>query len=868
MTDVNPGRTGMTPSEVALLGEREALQRLELLTTVSSLLDAAVDDYDEALDAVAEACVGEFADVCVIETISGDGRIRAVAYRATRNHGLTLPSPWTPVGRVMAPERRPVLAFDSEAAYKAAAEEAGSASEDSGVGGIDLGGDHPGPSSTVRQIMGRLGAQSMMSVPITASGVTLGWLVALMGPTRRGFRPSALRVASEVAGRIGTAMHSVMIRREMQATAREQTRTVRRLRRLAAAATNLAGAATTQAVLETACLEACAIHEARGAMAQWLKADGSTVRGSAGKVDIAAAERAFDAVTSGRVSRGPGWIAYPLPNTDPWQHGALVVFLADDMTGDDEPVLSSLASLIPVAFERALGTETALKHEARLRAVVDSSPVALIEVDRDGVVTSANKRAQELLGWSPNPGGWLLPDSLLDEVTALNGEVLETGEVVTRTAAVDGMELSLSGATLPPVHTTDGASVLVAGIDLTDIRRAERALIQAQRLDAMGQVAGRVAHDFNNLLTLIVGYASLLRRGIDDERQLEMIANIESASKRAATLTQQMLDMTRQRVDTGVVIDLGSAINGLDAVLARVAGPQVEMKIRASRNVIKVRLDPSEMEQIVLNLVINACDAMQREGEIEVSVQVAAPPATEVRELDLPPGPLALLTVRDTGPGMPPEVLARCLEPFFTTKDRGRGTGLGLPTVYGLVRERGGQLHIDSRVGEGTTFRIWLPLVRDAVVTASGEEDESWPPGRQVSGRVALVEDEDDLRSMAFEALTSIGLEVEAFANAEDALARINSAAANPETRFDAVVTDVILPHMSGIDLVKDLRRNDEGMPVVYMTGYTGDRDIPSGQRDPVIRKPYTPDQLRLRTAEVVGLGRVRARSGSRPPGP
>jgi signal transduction histidine kinase/CheY-like chemotaxis protein len=652
----------------------------------------------------------------------------------------------------------------------------------------------------------------------------------------------------------------------MQAAAREQTRTVRRLRRLAAAATNLAGAATTQAVLDTACLEACAIHEARGAMARWSKADGSMVRASAGDVDSVAADRAFDAVASGRVSRGAGWIAYPLPNTDPWQHGALVVFLSDDMTGDDEPVLSSLASLIPVAFERALGTEMALMHEARLRAVVDSSPVALIELDRAGFVTSANKRAQDLLNWPPHPGGWLLPADLRDPVDTLAAEVLETGLVINRTASADGRELSLSGARLPPVHHGESPSVLVAGVDLTDVRRAERALIQAQRLDAMGQVAGRVAHDFNNLLTLIIGYAAILRRGVEDERHLDMITNIEAASKRAATLTQQMLDMTRQRVDTGVVIDLGTAVSGLDAVLARVAGAGVQLRIRASRNVIKVRLDPSEMEQIVVNLVINACDAMDRQGQIEVGVQVAAPPPHEVTHYDLPNGPLALLTVRDDGPGMAPEVLSRCLEPFFTTKERGRGTGLGLPTVYGLVRERGGQLNVDSHLGEGTTIRIWLPLERDAVVTAGPEDDEAWPAARRVEGRILLVEDEDDLREMAVESLRSIGLQVEAFASAEEALARVREGAAVGAVEVDALVTDVILPQMSGIELVAALRQLDPGLPAVYMTGYTGSRDIPSEPGDPVVPKPYTPDQLRLRVADVVGLGRVRARSGSRLP--
>src|SRR5438270_2084820 len=748
MTDVNPGRTGMTPTEVAILGEKEALQRLELLTTISGLLNTAVYDYDEALEAVAEACVVDFADLCAIETAAPDGRMRVSAYRVGARHGLDLPPSWTPAGRVLAPYRRPALVF--------ATDQNATSEEDEPEGSE---GEIPA-SGAAGKILVRIGAQSLLAVPITANGAALGWFVAATGPNRRGFRPSALRVATEVSGRVGAAVHSVTIRKEMQATAREQTRTVLRLRRLAAAATNLAGAGTTHSVLETACMEACAIHEARGAMARWSKADGSTVRAAAGSVDEAAAERAFHAATSGRMSRGPGWIAYPLPVTDPWEHGALVVFLSGDMSGDEEPVLSSLASLIPVAFERALGTETALKHEARLRAVVDASPIALFEVGTAGEVTSANKRAEDLFGWSPTPDRWLLPEPLRAEVADLAEEVTRAGQVVTRTVSVGERELSLSGARLPAV-TSEAASVLVAGIDLSDIRRAERALIQAQRLDAMGQVAGRVAHDFNNLLTLIVGYASILRRGISDPNQLDMIGNIEAASKRAATLTQQMLDMTHQRVDTGVVIDLGTAVAGLDAVLARIAGPQVDLQIRASRNVIKVRLDPSEMEQIVVNLVINACDAMNSKGHVEVTVQVVAPPPDEVKDLGLPSGPLALLTVRDDGPGMPPEVLARCLEPFFTTKERGQGTGLGLPTVCGLVQERGGQIQVDSVVGSGTTIRIWLPLVRDAIVTAGADDAETWPSQRRITGRVALVEDEEDLLEMAFQALTSIGLEVE-----------------------------------------------------------------------------------------------------------
>ncbi|MDE3206502.1 MAG: response regulator [Acidobacteriota bacterium] len=864
MTELSASRSGMTASEATRLSGQEAMQRLELLATVSQILDQSTGGFSAALDAVAEVCVTDFADLLVIETISHDGGVETASQRTSARHGLTLEPRWTPIGASVAPERRPLLVFrpSSDSPRESADKAPVPTGADGEPGRV---APKPGLAAGLR-VLDQVGAQSMVVVPIKGAGIVLGWLVAATGPNRRGFRPSALRVASELAGRVGSAMYAVTVRREMEAAAREQSRTVRRLRRLAAAATNLAGAATTQAVLDTACLEACAIHDAQGAMARWSKADGSTVAASSGQVDRSAAERAFEAVTSGQVARGEGWIAYPLPNTDPWQHGALVVFVSDDMPGEDEPVLSSLASLIPIAFERALGTETALKHEARLRAVVDSSPVALLELDQDGTVASANKRAQALLGWPPDRSGWTLPGDLGDALGALAAEVIESGSLVSRTASAAGRELSLSGARLPPINHSDSSSVLIAGVDLTDIRQAERALIQAQRLDAMGQVAGRVAHDFNNVLTLIIGYASILRKGMGDERQIELITSIEEASRRAATLTQQMLDMTRQRVDTGAVTDLGSAVGGLDAVLARVAGSGVALHIGSGPGPINVRLDPSEIEQIVVNLVINACDAMNRQGRIDVRASTVSPPPEVVREHELPEGTLALLRVTDDGPGMAAEVLSRCVEPFFTTKERGRGTGLGLSTVYGLVKDRGGQMHIDSQVGAGTAISIWLPLQPGPAATAMRADDDRWPEAQTVEGRVVLVEDEDDLRAIAVESLRAIGLDVEAFASAEAALAVLGGPPPGAQADLDVLVTDVMLPQMSGIELVAALRRMDPGAPVIYTTGYTGSQGIPSRPGDPVLTKPYTPDQLRLKVAEVVRAGRLRARSGTRLP--
>jgi PAS domain S-box-containing protein len=809
----------MSPADIAVLGEREALQRLELLAMTSRILDTALDDYDEAMRQVAEACVVEFADLCAIEVIGPGGQIRCAAYVFRDNSALTVPAEWSPVGRLAAPDRASVLAFSNSGGSPAA--------------------------QSVRQ---HLAAQSMIVAPIIGGGLTLGWLVAATGPDRRGFRPSALRVGSEVASRLATAMQRVILHREMQASVREQGRTVRRLRRLAAAATNLAGADTPQAVLDIACVEACVIHEADGAVARWAKGDGTLVTASSGQVDLAVAETAFDAVASRRAARGAGWVAYPLPNSDPWQQAALVVFVGDEFAADEELVLSSLASLIPVAFERALGTEAALSHEARLRAVVETSPVALIGLDAAGQVNMANRSAQDLFGWADPIGSYVEP-SLRASLTELTATVLDTRSVVNRSVTSKNVELSLSAAPLPGAAPGEPPSVIVAGVDLTDIRRAERALVQAQRLEAMGQVAGRVAHDFNNLLTLIIGYADLLRRGIDDPKQHMLIENIEAATQRAAALTQQMLDMTRQKVDSGVVIDLGSHLTQLDAVLARLAGPKVDLRISAPPDVIKVRLDPSEMEQIVVNLVLNACDAMDGVGRVDVTVELDEPTVVARRKMGLPPEPLALLIIADDGPGMSEEVLARCLEPFFTTKGRGRGSGLGLPTVYGLVKERGGHLEIDSQPGAGTAICIWLPVYADAALTESAEGDESWPADRRLAGRVLLVEDEDELRDMAARTLTSIGLTVVSAASAELALEALDGT-----SPFDALVTDVILPGLSGVQLAALATAQVPDLPVMYVTAYPGGANGAIVPEDGhfILRKPYRPDTLRIKVAELL----------------
>ncbi len=850
MDEVPDGGTDV----VTALGEREAVQRLELLTSVSGILDTALDDYEPAVAGMAAACVPDFADLCVVEVIGPDGRIRTAAHRTAPGSALEPSGEWVAVGRLVAPGREAVLTF--------------------------AGGEETGKVRAVRE---RLGAQSLIVAPITAGGTILGWFVAATGPQRRGFRESARRVGVELSSRLGTTIQRVLLHRQMQASAREQGRALRRLRRLATAATNLAGAGSPEAVLQVACVEACLIQEADGAAARWWMDDGSVVSAQTGQVDDERAGEAFAAVAAPSATRGPGWVAHPLPSSDPWQQAVLVVFVGTDLSEDEELVLSSLASLVPVAFERALGTEAAVRHEARLRAVVEASPVALIGVNPDGTVTLANRAALDRLDWIPDPAQWILREPMRSEMLQLADAVRVTGTVVNRTASVGGtasaagFDLSLSGALLPATSPSDEGTVLIAGVDLTEVRGAERALVQAQRLEAMGVVAGRVAHDFNNLLTLIIGYSELLARGLEDPQLRAFVDDIEGAARRAATLTEQMLGMTR-RGDTAVVADLGVEIANLGAVLARLAGARVSLTVRGSDQAVKVRMDPTEIEQIVINLVVNACDAMGGEGRVEVAVEPRVADPTD------PSRAGAVLTVSDNGPGMPAEVLDRCIEPFFTTKPRGQGSGLGLSTVFGLVNERGGHLKIASTPGVGTSVRIWLPLSDEASTEAdagagSGAEpagadlghgssgagasgaggagEAVWPADRTLAGRILFVEDDPELRPMGADALASTGLDVVVADSAEKALAILDADAA-----FDALVTDIVLPGLTGVQLVAAVRNEHGGLPVLYMTGYSGP---PDSTRTPapgeaVLRKPYRPDALRWRVAEL-----LRAESGLDP---
>jgi len=394
------------------------------------------------------------------------------------------------------------------------------------------------------------------------------------------------------------------------------------------------------------------------------------------------------------------------------------------------------------------------------------------------------------------------------------------------------------------LHDGEGRAtrMIAAMMDVTERKQLEDELRQAQKMEAVGQLAGGVAHDFNNLLTVITGRSSLLlgRLKADDplRRNVELI---QKTADRAAGLTRQLLAFSRKQVLQRKVLDLNATVAGISAMLRRLIGEDINLLLTLGPGAGRVNADPGQLEQVLLNLAVNARDAMPRGGTLGVetdSVRLEAAPPD--RPDALPPGPYAVLRVADTGVGMDAAVQARIFEPFFTTKEPGKGTGLGLSMVHGVVRQHGGSIRVRSVVGDGTTFEIYLPQVEAPIEAGDPDEAESRPAGRET---ILLVEDEDDVRSLAREVLERHGYTV---LEAGDGIQALRSCETEGD-RIDLILTDVVMPRMSGRELVDRVRTARPAMRVLYMSGYTEDAIVRHGVRDAstlLLGKPFAPGDL------------------------
>jgi PAS domain S-box-containing protein len=537
----------------------------------------------------------------------------------------------------------------------------------------------------------------------------------------------------------------------------------------------------------------------------------------------------------------------------------------DARTGIAEPgELGDLARFFDMAAQSLQERQAQLERvaaEARssyetLSTVITASPAPIAVLDHERRLILWNPAAERLFGWTAAElvGRAELPYVPAEEQRdseeligrALAGERLTTMEVRRQRRDGGRLELSISVA---PIPGPDGAPRGVVGVyvDLTAHRQLEQQLHHAQKMEALGRLAGGVAHDFNNLLTVIQGFSemTLRRDGLPAEARHD-IEEVHKASHRAAELIGQLLAFSRRQPVRPRIVDLNTIVADMARMLQRLIGETIQLETRLGDRLDPVRVDPGQIEQVLVNLVVNARDAMPDGGRLLIETARhdcggGAPCRPSC------PGRGTTLTVTDTGTGMDAETVQHIFEPFYTTKARGRGTGLGLSTIYGIVQQSGGDIEVISAPGAGTTFRVYLP----AAGTAAGAEpiNDAATPRSRGAGTILLVEDEDDVRGFVSAALADLGYRVLVARHGAEALAL-----AQREPTLDLLVTDVVMPGLGGPEVAQGLRRDRPGLRVLYISGYAPASDDASAEPPlaPLLRKPFTLDALARQVREAM----------------
>ncbi|HXX68959.1 MAG TPA: response regulator [Polyangiaceae bacterium] len=536
--------------------------------------------------------------------------------------------------------------------------------------------------------------------------------------------------------------------------------------------------------------------------------------------------------------------------------------------GVHDYLLKGKLARLPAVIEREMADASARKahldaqralgiSEVRFRRLAEAGMIGISVTDETGRILEANDTFLNIVGYSRDdlkagrldwaamtPAKWSPFAAAAAEQLATHGFTRPWEKEYVRK---DGT----CAPVLVAVATLEGARSIAVSLDLSDRKLLEEQLRQAQKMEAVGTLAAGVAHDFNNLLSVVLSYTRL---GIDSLKvgdPLRMdLEEVEKAAHRAVDLTRQLLAFSRKQMLQPRVLDLNAVVLGMQKMLRRLLGDDVELSLLTGHKLGRVYADPGQIEQIIMNLVVNARDAMTNGGKVIVETGNANLDASYVaRHHGVVPGPYVMLAVTDTGTGMDPATQARIFEPFFTTKEPGRGTGLGLATVFGIVKQSGGDIWVYSEPGKGTTFKVYLPRTEQTAETAPSLP----PPSDAVAGveTILLVEDEDQVRNVIRTILRRHGYNVleaqnggEAFLISEDFQAKIH-----------LLITDVVMPRMSGRALAERLAPRRPGMRVLYISGYTENSVVHHGVLDAgvaFLQKPITPEALARKVREVL----------------
>ncbi len=506
--------------------------------------------------------------------------------------------------------------------------------------------------------------------------------------------------------------------------------------------------------------------------------------------------------------------------------------------------------------------------EVRFARFFNNTPIAIATVNRSGRLMRTNGSFARLFGLAPRGAEAEPGPSILDGVLPAHRASFE--ETLRAAAEARGdiqpLELQVAGEGgrsvrmwVTPVSDADGEgeSAILYALDTTELRQVEERLAQAQKMNAVGQLAGGVAHDFNNVLQAIIGYCDLLlanHRPTDPS--FPDIMQIKQNANRAASLVRQLLAFSRRQTLRPEVINLGDTLSELSLLLKRLLGERVELDLRHGRDLWPVKADVNQFEQVIVNLAVNARDAMPSGGKLAIrTANIRSEEAANLAVSGMPAADYVLVEVSDTGTGMSPEVLEKIFEPFFTTKEVGKGTGLGLSTVFGIVKQSGGFIDVQSAHGQGTTFRIYLPRhAAEPEAPAEEAKPEAKKPAADLTGQgtILLVEDEDPVRAVNARALTARGYTVLEAASGVEALEIIEARG----TPVDLVVSDVVMPEMDGPTLLGELRQRYPDLKVIFVSGYAEDafkKNLPEGEEFNFLAKPFSLRQLVEVVKQVMG---------------
>jgi len=512
--------------------------------------------------------------------------------------------------------------------------------------------------------------------------------------------------------------------------------------------------------------------------------------------------------------------------------------------------------------ERKKAQEALSRSEASFRALVEGAPHGIYRATMTGQFLEVNPALQRMLGYDSVQE--LLKADLATQVFRNSADYERMNELLAKSKELKDIELEWKRPNGEPivvrcsghyVDVKDGGPGYFEGFaeDVTEKRTLERQLRMAQKMEAIGRLSGGIAHDFNNLLGVIIGYSGVLKKSLDkNQPTYEYATEIEKAGQRAASLTRQLLAFSRQQVLTPSVLSLNSLVSDMEKMLPRLLGEDINVSLSLDSELGNVKADQSQIEQVIMNLAVNARDAMPSGGKLHI--QTANIELDQTYTRDHPGskvGSYVMLAITDSGSGMSAETITHIFEPFFTTKGVGEGTGLGLATVYGVVKQSNGYIWVDSAPGKGSTFQIYLPRNLDTEQVSAAKPEVQPREKSKGAEMILLVEDAEPLRKLAQAFLESNGFRVLSAPSGEAAL----EIAARHSGLFDLLLTDVVMPGMNGRVLAEQLSMRQPGLKVLFMSGYTdsfiaGHGVLQKGTN--LLHKPFTEEVFISKVREVL----------------